>query len=236
MILHKWSMLDDRRRRVIVGLVIIGVILIGLAIYATSSSSAAPDDHPNTTESPSTPAPVTDKPKPEPEPDPKYVSSTDKLALAKLRSKLVYGHELVIALNSDLEGLEVQSTTDPTIYEVKFVSFGKQYELSGRFQVDPDKGSGAEELMLSYRDAQKNQQVTCKLIPFAKGVQFFQAPKGKHYKCPKSVTYSCVEVKDSKSTDIMATLIIEDAEFELARKQPADERSPQFETPAQMCD
>lgn len=236
--LHKWRMLDDRRRRVFIGSIILTILLSTLVIYLIASKSKhepEPDPTPTTTPDPNTssttPTTTTTTTTSSSTTTQRMpgarVSSKDGRALASLDGTLITG-EHSDTKTIDLPGLssiEVKPEEQAGRFKVNMVV--DDLEISCSF-IKTEKALEADHITLSWHEGQLDKQ--CSLVRKSEDVNFFHSDSTKHYKCFKKMTYDC----DANSTEI-AHLVIDNFEIEIERAQPVDPANLEFETPSFEC-
>lgn len=228
--LHKWRMLDDRRRRILLATIVFVILLNVWVIYLIATKhKEAPEPEPSstTTSAPETTTAATTTPRPPSKP----VASANGLALAELTGSLVVGEESS-AIVLDLPGLEAlevepEGKSEEQRFRVNLKLLPDDLEISCSF-LKTDKTLEADQVTLSWtRQGVKKQ---CSLLHGPDKANFFRSEPGKHYKCSKKLTYDC-----TSGTTEEAHLLIENLELEFNREKPVDQADLKFETPTFEC-
>lgn len=250
--LHKWRMLSDRRRKVIIGSILIAIILGGIIVYETTKSNKGDggNNEPITTPSPTTETPVTTVAPPttqqpiittvKPDPGDKnstVVASKDGLALVSIKANLHLLIEKEFIEVDPIEDVNLSSKNQTEEQQTMDKQFVLTIESTQNLQLEFKFDKTGEKIESNQLEIRWNfpKHKSCQLgKDDEKFIKMFNWPTKKHIKCNKSEVFSC---RDEKGTEI-ASLSIKEIEIELDREKPAkksDSGKYEFETPAFEC-
>ena len=227
-LVHKWRMLDNRRQRIILGL--LAALLVGsVGLVFVLRSGTKGDQHPDpTTPSPPTPEPPTTQAPPQPAttlaPKGQLVFSDDGLALVSFNGMLkLDGMYIYIDSPSKLKFSKEPPVDGQSKLELILVD--KLVQLAFSFSKTQSELEVVE-ATVSWQQ-QDNKELSCRLIGPTNTL--FRCEPNEHYACNKATEYQC------KATILNATLVINQIELEVDRSAPVNRSDPKFSTPQRQC-